>query len=162
MEWWAEYELGGLEDGQAAPEKLKTAVADSKLVLTSARLRAQQTASMAAPHMSAVPDALYNEAPLPPPRWNFIRFKPRTWNKYARAAWMLGHSLGDETAKEANTRATEAATTLHAHAEVGKVYLAAHGWFNRMIRRELKTLGWTCTYNGGDSYWSFRVYEWQQ
>ena len=161
VEWWANYEIGGLEQGQEPAEKLIADVADAKIVLTSGRLRAQQTAAMAAAHMTAIPDDLYNEATLPPPRWTFTRFKPRTWNKYARAAWMLGHSLGGETVKEANVRATVAAEALHAHAEAGKVYLAAHGWFNRMIRRELRQIGWKCTYNGGDSYWSYRKYEWQ-
>lgn len=160
IDWWAAYEVGGLAEGQSPPKKLRDVVEDADLVLTSGRLRAQQTAAMAAPHMKAVEDPLYNEAPLPPPQWK-IRFKPRTWNKYARAAWMLGHSLGDETVSEARLRAKSAAEALHEHAAVGKVYLAAHGWFNRMIRKELIQIGWRCTHNGGDSYWSYRMYEWR-
>lgn len=159
IDWWAAYEAGALQDGQSPPEQLKANVADAKLVLTSERLRAQQTAAMAAPHLSAIEDALYNEAPLPPPQWK-VRFKPRTWNKYARAAWMLGHSMDGESVSEARIRARHAAEALHAHAQVGKVYLAAHGWFNRMIRKELLAIGWECTHNGGDSYWSYREYAW--
>ncbi|MEM9285861.1 MAG: hypothetical protein AAGA39_08255, partial [Pseudomonadota bacterium] len=34
---------------------------------------------------------------------------------------------------------------------------AAHGWFNRMLRRPLRKLGWVCVYDGGDKYWSYRV-----
>ena len=161
IDWWAAYEVGGLAEGQSPPEKLVSKVADAKLVLTSQRLRAQQTAAMAAPHMKAIEDGLFNEAPLPPPRWKIARFKPRTWNKYARAAWMMGHTLGEETASEARLRARQAAEALHDHARAGKVYLAAHGWFNRMIRKELQNLGWDCTYNGGDSYWSYREYTWR-
>jgi len=28
-----------------------------------------------------------------------------------------------------------------------------------MMRPELKRLGWRCVADGGDKYWSFRVYE---
>lgn len=160
IDWWAAYEAGGLADGQTAPEKLTNKVSDAKRILTSARLRAQQTAVMAAPHLQAVENAIFNEAPLPPPRWK-VRYKPRTWNIYARVAWMLGHSMGGETIGEARIRARKAAEALHEEACVGKVYLAAHGWFNRMIRKELRRIGWKCTYNGGDSYWSFREYTWR-
>jgi len=75
---------------------------------------------------------------------------------------MLGHSMGEETVTEARQRARLAAEALHSHAEVGKVYLAAHGWFNRMIRKELRRIGWTCVHNGGDSYWSYREYHWRE
>jgi hypothetical protein len=30
-----------------------------------------------------------------------------------------------------------------------------------MLRPELRRLGWTCVQDGGDSYWSFRVYEYR-
>ena len=41
----------------------------------------------------------------------------------------------------------------------GGVALFAHGWFNRMLRPELKRQGWTCVRDGGDGYWSWRRYE---
>jgi len=161
VKWWAAYEVGGLADGQEAPEKLKSLVADAQLVLTSERLRAQQTAAKAAPHMAAIPFDLFNEAPLPPPRWK-VRFLPRTWNFFARVAWMMGHTLGEETNKEAWVRAENAVSALHEHAKTGKVYLAAHGWFNRMLRKELRKKGWRCVHDGGNSYWSYRIYEWRE
>ena len=161
VDWWAAYEAGGLAEDQQPPEKLISMVADAQLVLTSERLRAQQTAAMAAPHMTAIPFDLFNEAPLPPPRWR-VKFLPRTWNFFARSAWMLGHSLGDETSKEAWVRAGHATDALHEHARHGKVYLAAHGWFNRMLRKELRKKGWRCTHDGGNAYWSYRMYEWRE
>lgn len=160
VSWWDAYEAGGLDEGQQPPEKLLKQVADANLVLSSERLRAKQTAAMAAPHMAAIPFDLFNEAPLPPPRWP-VRFLPRTWNFFARSAWMMGHSLGGETNKEAWVRAGHAAAALHEHAKHGKVYLAAHGWFNRMLRKELRKKGWRCVEDGGNAYWSFRKYEWR-
>ena len=160
-DWWDRYEAGALAEGQVAPEALKKAVADADLVFASARLRAQQTAARAAPHMQAQYDAVFNEAPLPPPLLPGVRYLPKTWNILARAAWLNGHALDGESVKAARQRAAQAAQKLHDASEDTKVYLAAHGWFNRMLRPELKKLGWKCAYDGGDSYWSFRVYEYR-
>jgi len=158
IDWWAAYEAGGLEEGQVAPEGLKDVVADADLFLTSSRLRAQQTMKRAAPGREAKGFAVFDEAPLPPPRLNWLKLLPRNWNVLSRVVWVCGHSLDGESIREARARARVAAKELHEQAAEGKVFLAAHGWFNRMIRRELKKLGWRCSYNGGDSYWAWRTY----
>lgn len=157
--WWARYEEGSLAEGQAAPERLKAAVRDSAVVLSSTRPRAFETAQLAAPWATIEQSDLFIEANLPPPTWNGVRFLPKTWNILARAAWMQGHKLDGEGVKEAELRAEAAAAYLVERAQEGQVYLAAHGWFNRMLRPNLKKLGWRCRRDGGDSYWSYRVYE---
>jgi broad specificity phosphatase PhoE len=159
--WWDRYEQGALADGQKAPEALKTIVSDADLVFASGRLRAQQTAALAHPHLPASHDPVFNEAPLPPPKLAGFRALPKTWNVLARGVWLVGHSLGGESVSEAHLRAKVAALRLHEAAAQGKVYLAAHGWFNRMLRPELRRLGWVCVHDGGDRYWSYRVYEYR-
>ena len=161
-DWWERYEIGPLKEPQDAPDKLKSAVEDAVLVFASGRLRAQQTAAKAAPHLTAEYDQVFNEAPLPPPRLPGVKYLPKTWNILARAAWLNGHALDGESISQARIRATEAAARVHTAALEGKVYLAAHGWFNRMMRPELKKLGWKCTYDGGDAYWSHRTYEYTE
>lgn len=158
VDWWAAYEAGGLEDGQVAPEGLKQAVADADMFLTSSRLRAQQTMQRAAPGCTSEPFSIFDEAPLPPPRLGWLKLLPRNWNVVSRVVWIGGHSLGGETIRQARARARLAAKQLHEQATEGKVFLTAHGWFNRMLRRELKKLGWRCARDGGDSYWSWRTY----
>ena len=160
-DWWERYEIGPLAEDQSPPQKLVEAVADANIVFASARLRAQQTAAHAAPHMQALFDPVFNEAPLPPPLLPGVRYLPKTWNILARAAWLNGHALDGESVKQARQRAASAASKLDEASSEGKVYLAAHGWFNRMLRPEMKKLGWKCTYDGGDAYWSFRVYEYR-
>jgi broad specificity phosphatase PhoE len=91
----------------------------------------------------------------------FRRRSLRAWNILARSAWLVGHSLDGESSKEARLRAKIAALRLHEASQQGKVYLAAHGWFNRMLRPELRKLDWVCVEDGGDSYWSYRVYEYR-
>jgi len=160
VDWWARYEAGGLLEGQAPPDTLKDIVSDAAVYLASPRKRAAETARLAAPHADFTFDPLFMEAPLPPPRFRRARFLPKTWNVLARAAWLRGHTFdGAESVTAARHRAVRGAERLHALSSQGKVFLAGHGWFNRMMRPELKRLGWRCVADGGDKYWSFRVYE---
>ena len=66
-DWWERYEMSPLREDQVAPEVLKAEVANADIVFASARIRAQQTAERAAPHLPAEDDAVFNEAALPPP-----------------------------------------------------------------------------------------------
>ncbi|MEL6828992.1 MAG: histidine phosphatase family protein [Pseudomonadota bacterium] len=161
VEWWDAYEAGGLAEGQAPPPDLVKAVSNTDLVLSSVRKRAVQTALLATEGREPTQDALFNEAPLPPPRLPGQRYLPKTWNILARMAWLQGHSLDGESVSEARRRAIAAAECLDTYAQQGSVYLAAHGWFNRMLRRPLRGQGWVCVRDGGDKYWSFRVYEYR-
>lgn len=159
--WWDRYEAGGLLADQPVPQNLIDAVADMDLVVSSARLRAIETAQWATGGREPEPDVLFNEAPLPPPRLKGQTYLPKTWNVLARMAWLNGHSLDGESVGEARDRAVEAAARLHELSETQSVYLAAHGWFNRMLRRPLTKLGWVCVRDGGDKYWSYRTYEYR-
>ena len=160
-DWWEQYERGSLAEDQTAPDPLKRLVVEMDLVLSSARPRAIETATWATNGRTPEPHAVFNEAPLPPPRFKTRRYLPKTWNVLARAYWLRGHKLDGEGVLEARQRAKEAAEQLHEFANGQSVYLAAHGWFNRMLRRPLKSLGWVCVHDGGDKYWSYRVYEYR-
>ncbi len=160
-DWWERYEAGSLAKDQEPPQKLKTIVADVDLVLSSVRPRAIETAEWATDGRKPEPYEVFNEAPLPPPRFKTRKFLPKMWNILARTAWLRGHKLDGESVTEARARAQMAAEHLHEAAEDRSVYLAAHGWFNRMLRKPLKRLGWVCVYDGGDKYWSYRVYEYR-
>lgn len=159
--WWERYEAGSLAKDQSAPDKLKNAVKTVDLVLSSVRPRAIETAEWATD--GRTPDAhdVFNEAPLPPPRFKTKKYLPKTWNIFARTFWLRGHKLEGEDVTEARARAVRAAEFLHQAAAGQSVYLAAHGWFNRMLRRPLRRMGWVCVYDGGDKYWSYRVYEYR-
>ncbi|MEM9938018.1 MAG: histidine phosphatase family protein [Pseudomonadota bacterium] len=161
QDWWQRYEDGSLAEDQAPAVALVQAVSDVDHVMSSIRPRAVETAKWATGGREPERDEVFNEAPLPPPVWKSRTFLPKTWNVLARSFWLFGHSLEGETVDEARTRAKRAAERLHEAAEGRSVYLAAHGWFNRMLRRPLKRLGWVCVRDGGDKYWSYRVYEYR-
>lgn len=160
-DWWERYEVGSLAEGQPVPQALKQAVAEVDLVLSSVRPRAIETAQWATEGRAPETHALFNEAPLPPPRLEGHKYLPKTWNVMARTVWLNGHSLDGESVHDARKRAREAALFLHRKADDQSVYLAAHGWFNRMLRRPLTQLGWVCVRDGGDKYWSHRIYEYR-
>jgi len=158
-DWWSRYEQSSLADGQKCPEALIAEVRDDAVLFSSVRPRAMQTADRLARGREVTRDATFNEAPLPPPRWG-ARYLPKTWNKIARVAWLMGHHDGDEHVRDAKSRASKAADVLVGAAMKGPdVVLAAHGWFNRMLRPELRRRGWLCVHDGGDRYWSYRIYE---
>jgi len=158
-DWWARYELSSLKEGQSCPEALLKQIGDDAIILSSARPRAIQTAGHLGRGREVKHDPLFNEAPLPPPRMRGT-MRPKNWNKIARLLWMLGHSGGEEHVRDAKRRAAKAASVLVETAGEGRdVVLAAHGWFNRMLRPELKKRGWANVHDGGDKYWSYRIYQ---
>ena len=159
VDWWAQYEAGSLLEPQSAPDTLREVVSNCDIVVSSSRPRAIQSAQKATGLTSFEQSDLFIEANLPPPMLTGLRFLPKTWNVLSRIAWAFGHALDGESVTEAKARAEHAAQDLVRKAEQGDVYLAAHGWFNRMMRPELKRQGFKCIRDGGDSYWSFRVYE---
>jgi broad specificity phosphatase PhoE len=157
--WWARYEQSPLAEGQKCPDALIAEVRDDAVLFSSVRPRAMQTADALSRGRAVTRHEVFNEAPLPPPRWG-ARYLPKTWNKIARVAWLMGHHDGDEHVRDAKTRASKAADILVGAAMKGPdVVLAAHGWFNRMLRPELRRRGWSCVHDGGDKYWSYRIYE---
>jgi broad specificity phosphatase PhoE len=108
------------------------------------------------------PDPVFVEAPLPPPAWpKFVRLSPRSWGVISRAWWWwFNHHDGGESRKQATVRARRAAERLAAAAEGGEdVVVLAHGFFNAMIGRELRALGWRRVSTQGYRYWCAQRFE---
>ena len=161
-DWWARYELGGLQTGQSPPDDLVALARGAALVIASTRLRAIESATLLTAESSFSFDDLYIEAPLPPPPWpEWIRIGPRAWGFFARFWWWwFDHHAGEESVREARERALLAARRLADLAAEGQdVLLVAHGFFNLMIGRALKSMGWRRTFGRGYRYWTVRRYE---
>jgi broad specificity phosphatase PhoE len=161
-DWWAKYEDGGLLEGQTPPELLKLTAQNAHLIFSSTRQRSIETARAVAGDKAVITDALFVEAPLPPPRLpSWLKFSPRTWGVIARFWWwVFNHHEGQETKAEAKIRARRAAQGLADMAADGRdVLVLAHGFFNGMIGMELQRLGWRCVKDQGFHYWSARRFE---
>ena len=158
-QWWDDiYQPASLVAGQEAPAELRAVADRAHTVFASTLTRAIETAQSAAPERELVIDPVFVEAELPPPAMPG-RYMAKTWGVFARCSWWLGYSRGRESRTEAELRAGQAVETLVQAADRGPVLACAHGWFNRMMRPHLKQAGWRCVHDGGDTYWSFRHYE---
>ena len=161
-DWWGRYELGGLAEHQTPPDDMVALARGGATVLASTRLRAIQSATILAGGRPFTPDDLFIEAPLPPPPWpTWIRIGPRNWGFFARFWWwFFNHHGHEESVAQAHARADIAARRLIALAAGGQdVLLVAHGFFNTMIGRALKSMGWRRTLGRGYKYWSVRRFE---
>jgi broad specificity phosphatase PhoE len=160
--WWAAYEEGGIREDHPPTEELTDLVASAGKILVSSRRRALESAVAAgADEKSLEGDALFIEAPLPPPPFpEGFKARPPAWGVIARTAWWLGYGEGGETRAEAEKRAEIAADRLVAESDLhGEVVLFAHGYFNHMIGRALVRKGWRLVRNQGFRYWAVRRFE---
>ncbi len=161
VDWWAQYDAGGLLPDQVVPPHLMDALAGCERIWSSTLRRAVETAEAAAPGRIFSRDPVFVEAPLPPPLWpDWLCLKPRTWGAVARISWYLGHHREAESRAQAEVRARLAADRLIGEVEEAgaPVALLAHGWFNRMIRPNLIARGFSCVRDGGDTHWSYRIF----
>jgi broad specificity phosphatase PhoE len=161
-DWWGQYEVGGLRAGQTPPRELLDAAQGAGAIYASTRKRAQETAAAVAAGREVMSDALFIEAPLPPPAApDFIKLSPRWWGVVSRIWWRLfNHHHQEETHAQARLRAEQAAQILIGRAEAGQdVLVLAHGYFNHMVGKRLKANGWRLADDQGFRYWSQRRYE---
>jgi len=162
-DWWAKYEEGGLLSGQIPPDCLKHYAHNANAIFCSTKLRAIETAEAVCGDRHFTALALFIEAPLPPPPLpEFIKMSPKSsaWGAVSRFWWYwLDYHKDCESRAEATIRAKAAAQFLSDQAKEGDVLLLAHGFFNYMISRELKKIGYRKSVEQGFRYWACRRYE---
>lgn len=161
-EFWANYEILGILPGQTPPRALMAFVERCGALVSSTRLRSIESAQALARDREFHRHEMLIEAPLPPPnlpRW--IRLSPSLWGFLARVWWwFFNHHEGQETRTQAEERADRAAAMLIGLAAGGEdVVVLAHGFFNFMIGRSLRKLGWRLVESEGYKYWSMRRFE---
>ena len=161
-DWWAQYDASGLAPEERPPAGLIKLAKGAKTVLSSTLPRAIETARQATGGGREVPaDPMFVEAPLPPPPVPFISLKPGAWGVVSRAFWFWGYTPeGVESHLECWGRVRKITARLADYAAEGDVMLCAHGYLNWMIDQRLRKEGWVrIERNGGNHYWSWRIYE---
>ena len=161
--WWAEYERGGLLEGQAPPPILFQFAEEARFIFASTRKRSIETAKAVCGAKPFESLDLFVEAPLPPPPLpSVFKFTPESsqWGAIARFSWAIfNFHQGEESLTEARVRARWAAQLLIEKAQDGDVFVLAHGYFNFMIANALKPHGYRKTLEQGFKYWGCRRYE---
>lgn len=158
-EWWGRYELGGLKEGQTPPDALIQIARDADVIIASTRRRSIETARAVVGERAFATDPTFIEAPLPPPPWpRWVRVSPSRLGFFARFWWwFFNNHGGQETRKQAEARAGQAADLLIELSEAGQdVLVLAHGFFNWMIADALKARGLTKLVDEGHAYWSIK------
>jgi broad specificity phosphatase PhoE len=161
-DWWARYDASGLHPDERPPQSLIDLASKATTVLSSTLPRAIETARQATRGAREVPaDPLYVEAPLPPPPVPLIKLSPGQWGVVSRFFWVFGYApKGVETHREAWVRVDQAIDRLTRETAKGDVLLCAHGYFNWMLDKRLRALGWRrASREGSNRFWSWRVYE---
>jgi broad specificity phosphatase PhoE len=161
-EFWTSYEILGILPGQTPPDRLKRFVAEAGTLVSSTRLRAIESAKALVGERPFDTHDMLIEAPLPPPNFpKWLKLSPRYWGFLARVWWWyLNHHEGQETRTQAEIRADRAAALLIGLAAGGEnVVVLAHGFFNHLIGRSLRKLGWKLVESEGYHYWSMRRFE---
>jgi len=160
--FWASYEIGGILPGQTPPERLREFVEGCGALVSSTRRRAIESARTMVGGREFPHHEILIEAPLPPPDFpGWFKMSPKLWGFVARVWWwFFNHHAGEESRAEAEARADEAAALLIGLAAEGEnVVVLAHGFFNHLIGRSLKKLGWRLVEGQGYKYWSIRRFE---
>jgi broad specificity phosphatase PhoE len=161
-DFWASYEVLGIVPGQTPPQALLRFVEHCGSLVSSTRLRAIESATVLAGARVFDRHDMLIEAPLPPPNFpRWLKLTPKMWGFWARFWWwFFNHHEGQETRRQAEARSDQAAAMLIEMASGGQdVVVLAHGFFNFMIGRSLKRLGWRLVESEGYKYWSMRRYE---
>jgi len=162
-DWWARYDESGLHPEETPPQSLIDLAKGARTVISSTLPRAIETAAKATKGRRDVPaDPMFVEAPLPPPPApTFLKLRPGQWGVVSRALWILGYAPeGVESHSESWERVGKVTARLADLASQGDVLLCAHGYLNWMIDRRLRRGGWRrAERDGGNRYWSWRVYE---
>ncbi|MGV6801327.1 MAG: histidine phosphatase family protein [bacterium] len=162
-DWWQRYDEAGLCPDQSAPQSLRDIASKATHVLSSSLPRAIETAAQVAGADREIPqNALFVEAPLPPPPVPFLKLRPGTWGVISRTFWSLGYAPpGVEGVMGSWQRVAVIADKLIDLSAQGDVLLCAHGFLNWMLDRHLRTKrGWKqVAREDVNNYWSWRAYE---
>lgn len=158
-EWIKHYNRAGLAAGSTPPATTLEFVRTCGVIAGSTLPRSIQSAEVLSTDNILEPDSLFSEVDMPYTKWRTFRLAPKYWAVLFRVLWYLGYSRDCENYAMARRRAAEAAKNLVHIAETRQsVLLVGHGIFNRLLAKELITLGWSGPQSPGSRYWSLAVY----
>ncbi|MGM9928130.1 MAG: histidine phosphatase family protein [Bacillus sp. (in: firmicutes)] len=159
--WVEQYDYHGVFEERGYPLETTETVVRAKLIITSDLERSIQSATLLNPRVISISDALFRETGLPTPSrclWG-IKLRPGIWAVLFRLLWFCGYSKGCESLGHAKLRAKQATHQLIDYAnKYQSVVLVGHGFFNRLIAKELQKQGWKGNRKTGSEHWTCTTY----
>lgn len=160
-EWVENYNFHGISEEPACPSETLQKVSAANIVITSDLKRSIESAKLLNPKAEMLKDPLFRETELPASSMKLfnIRLRPALWAILLRILWFSGYSNKCESLKEARQRAKKAAQQLIDHsAESRSVALVGHGFFNKLVAKELQRKGWKGERKPGAKHWNCASY----
>ncbi|MCG8708054.1 histidine phosphatase family protein [Brenneria sp. 4F2] len=157
--WIEHYDLSDISDNQP-PEACRLMARKARMVASSHLPRAISSGAVLNLNPQLVDD-IFREAELPIYLIPILRLSPFSWIILFRLIWLCGMSKEAESLSMAKRRARRAADILISHAREhdGPILLMGHGIINRLIAKELTSLGWKKRTRAGKGYWSTGVFQ---
>jgi len=157
-DWIEQYNLS--DTGSDTPLQSSKLMASRAVTIISSPLPRALSSLKALGREANLIDDVFREAELPLFRIPGIRLSPFYWAVLFRVMWIGGLSPKVERPGMAKKRAIQAADILMTCAKEtnGPVLLMGHGVMNRLIARELISLGWKERCRPGKKYWNAGVY----
>ena len=159
--WVEKYDFNGVFEESTYPEVTIEKVATAELVVTSDLKRSIVSASLLNPKVKTISDPLFRETELPANTailFN-IKLKPNYWAVLLRLLWFSGYSNKCESLSQAKLRAKKASQQLIGYANEHKsIVLVGHGFFNMLIAKEFKKMGWKGKRKAVAKHWNCTTY----
>lgn len=157
--WIENYNRSGIAGNSTPSETVLEFSRTCGLIACSNLSRSIQSAELLIEDKQLKSDRSYAEAGMPQAEWRLIKLAPKYWAILFRVGWYAGYSHNSESYTDAKDRASIAAQKLIDIANTHQsVLLVGHGIFNRLLAKELRTLGWSGPRNPGSKYWDCAIY----
>lgn len=160
-EWVNKYDSCGVFEENSYPIESLNKITMVGVVFTSDLTRSIQSAKILNPNSNVISNPLFREVELPFSKINFcnVKLKPSGWIVIFRLLWFMGYSRGCESLKHAKYRAVKAVELLTTTAkENSNLVIVGHGFFNRMLAKELQKIGWEGSKKTSSKHWKCTTY----
>ncbi len=160
QDWVEKYNKSGVFEENNYPSVTLKKIATANIVMTSDLKRSIESAGLINQNIRVVSNALFRETELPSfPSILGLKLSPNSWAVILRCLWFIGYSRQCESWLDAKQRAKQASKQLVKYAgEHQSVVLVGHGFFNRLIAKELKKMGWDGKRKSSMKHWNCTTY----
>lgn len=160
-DWIRKYDEYGVYSAKSYPLDTLKKMSTANIIITSDLKRSIDSAELLNANLKGIPSSLFRETELPVPSSNVfgLKLKPSVWAVILRCLWFLGYNHGCESLSSAKHRANKAALELVKYAQKHQsVTFVGHGFINRLIAKELQTMGWKGKRRPDSRHWSCNTY----